>query len=129
MTNPVTARSSPTNAHYDYEAGECRSEPLESPMIPGSEHRPSQSSAPSDPASRAAVDRLVAKQTRGSSVGEGSPDEGKCWRDRVLAAGTCVGAVGMALTATTGVGAILALNAGVACGAKLADVEATCRGK
>jgi hypothetical protein len=129
MTEPIPSRSAATSSHYDHQAGECRAEPPVTPTGSTSAARTTVSSQPDPQPARAAVDLLVATRTRGSAAAEMRADDDACWRERVLTTATCVGALGAALTATTGVGVILALSAGAACGAKLADAEARCRGK
>jgi hypothetical protein len=128
MTDPISSRSNATSTHYDHEAGLCTGEPPASPASSNSNPRTAVTPPPDPQPSRASVDRLVAAQTR-KSAGERPPDDGACWRERVLATTACATAVGAALTATTGVGVILAVSAGATCGAKLADAEAACRGK
>jgi hypothetical protein len=128
MTDPISSRSSTTGTHYDHEAGVCTDDPPASPVSSTSSARTA-ATTPSHPQpSRASVDRLVAAQSRISAAGTPA-DDSACWRERVLATTTCAGAVGAALTAATGVGVILAVSAGAACGAKLADAEASCKGK
>ena len=103
MADPISSRSSTTGPRYDHEAGVCTVDPPASPASSGSSARTATAGAPAD--------------------------DSACWRERVLATAACATAVGGALTAATGVGVILAVSAGAACGAKLADAEAVCKGK
>jgi hypothetical protein len=104
MPGRIESSGSSVVGYYDMEAGECRVEDAES-------RDDAESTSP------AAVEKLV----------QGHARHNQCLRDAITAGAACFAAAAGAVTAHTIVGAAVAISTGVACGAQLANAEASCR--
>jgi len=115
MPEPIQSSTPSTVGYYDEEVGECRAQGavMSSPKNP---QLPSEAARASGAGySAAAVERLVQDQARR-----------QCLRDAVTAGGACLAAAAAAVTAQTVLGAVVAVSAGAACGARLAEAEKSC---